>query len=254
MIDVLCIPGTGEASSPDGRPVGMIKDVARFLPKGQFDCWQLDYPRSYGPLPFIFGVSFEESVKQGVSNAIAWIRASKNPVGLIGYSQGSTVVTIILEMVQSGELPDIEIAFAGLIANPNREPGHSMDWACTGFGIMGDHDEWPTSFPIWELANPKDPIACLDGNSPLRDFYSITKRFSISDPISWGFDLLAVAQANQRWWELPVIGQWRRALEDAKNYVFKGEHVMYNNPERHFPGTTRSYAAQLAWVITEEFA
>ncbi|PBC38542.1 PE-PPE domain-containing protein [Rhodococcus sp. ACS1] len=258
MIDVLTIPGTGEPGSPNGRPVGMIKNVTDLLPSNLFDCYQLDYPRSYGPVgPNLnpLGIDFEKSVAQGVNNAIQWIRDSPNPVGLIGYSQGSTVVTRILEMIARGELPDIEIAFAALIASPNRRPYDSLGGVADGYGIMGEHESWPVTFPIWELANTRDPITSLDAGSPLRDFYLITKSFSLSNPVTWGIDLLGFVLEQKRRSFLGTfnLGKWSKAWEDALDYALRGEHTMYADVDRYFPGTTHSYTTELALTIIEEF-
>lgn len=255
MIDVLAVPGTSEAPSIDGRPIGMIKSVTDLLPKHSFDCYTLAYPRTYGPFPHMLGVDYESSVREGVVRAIEWIRQSPNPVGLIGYSQGCAVITLILEEIAAGRITDLEIAFVGLIANPYRAKDHSTPVGVTGYGISGEHGPWPVGeFPIIELANHKDPICSLHAGSPIRSFYDITSTFSVTNVREWAaslFDAVRV-QKRQRWWDLPVVGRWSRALDDVLNFAIRGEHSMYSNPNRHFPGETHSYAAHLAKVIVDE--
>lgn len=254
MIDVLAIPGTSEAQSPNGRPIGMIKSVTDLLPRDRFDCYTLAYPRTYGPFPHMLGVDYQSSVSEGVKSAIRWIRESPNPVGLIGYSQGCAVITQILERIEAGELDDLEISFAALIANPHRAKDHSLDWSVTGYGISGEHGPWPVGdFPIFELANDKDPICCLSAGSPIRSFYDLTSSFSVSNVALWGRSLFNVVNSRrQAWWEIPVIGRWTRALDDVLNFVARGEHVMYDNPKRPFPGQKHSYTTHLAKAIIRE--
>lgn len=255
MIDVLAVPGTSEPQSLDGRPLGMIKAVTDQLPKEHFDCYTLAYPRTYGPFPHMLGVDYESSVREGVVRAIEWIRNSPNPVGLIGYSQGCAVITLVLEQLAAGQHPDLEIAFAALIANPYRADGHSLDWTVSGYGISGQHGPWPVAeFPIFELANDKDPICCLSAGSPIRSFYDLTHTFSVTNPRKWAqslFDAVKV-QKRQRWWDLPMVGRWSRALDDVLNFAVRGEHTMYSNPKRPFPGEQHSYAVHLAKAIARE--
>lgn len=255
MIDVLAIPGTSEAQSVDGRPVGMTKSVTDLLPRDRFDCYALAYPRTYGPFPHLLGVDYKSSVGEGVVRAIEWIRRSPNKVGLVGYSQGCAVVTQILERIAAGDLDDLEISFAALIANPHRAKRHSLDISVSGYGISGEHGPWPIGeFPIIELANDKDPICALPAGSPIRGFYDLTHSFSITSPTRWArelFDQVSI-QKRQRWWDLPVVGRWSRAVDDVANFVLRGEHTMYDNPRRPFPGETHTYAAHLAKVITHE--
>lgn len=249
MIEVITVPGTGEPSSIHGRPIGMLQAVTSLLDTTKFDCYQLDYPSSYGPFPIPNGIDYARSVRTGIDNLVARIRATDRRVGLIGYSQGSAVISRLLEHIAAGEYPDLEIEFAALIANPERADEISIDYRAGGSGIAGPHGDWPSHIPVIDVSNPDDPICCCPEDSPLRSFADLTAEFSFVDPIKWGRMLIAratYAHVAQDWWNIPAKRRWSRALNDALNYAVRGEHTSYAALGKHFPGTTHSYTTELA--------
>ncbi|CAM4331661.1 PE-PPE domain-containing protein [Nocardia ninae] len=253
MITVLTLAGTGEPQPERDRVYGMPSHVTRELDTSRFDCVAVQYPASYGPAPQLWGIDYEASVELGLARLISAIRFTDNLVGVIAYSQGATVLTMLLERMAAGQYPDVELAFAALIANPLRAPDWpSIDGSSVGYGIAGAHAPWPTGFPVWEVANPRDPIPCCPANSPLRGFADLTARFSFSDPARWGVDLVerAIQHRHSQRFE---IGWWsaRRAVDDALNYLVRGQHSAYlSMPVTTFQG--RTYCEELARLINTQ--
>ncbi|MEV0759603.1 PE-PPE domain-containing protein [Nocardia sp. NPDC050435] len=251
MIDVLTLAGTGERPHFPGRVYGLLSAVTQELDSDRFASTPVVYPASYGPMPDWAGIDYESSVQDGLDALVAAIRATDRLVGLIGYSQGATIVSRLLDELGAGAFPDIELSFAALVANPHRAPGWaSIDGSVSGYGIAGAHKPWPTDIPIWEVANPRDPICSCPANSPLRGFADLTGRFSISDPARWGVDLVerALEHSGQKWFLQPGWWDARRAVDDALNYLIRGEHTMYiSAPIGQFAG--RTYCQELAHLI-----
>ncbi|KZM71110.1 hypothetical protein AWN90_42115 [Nocardia terpenica] len=234
----------------------MLAEVAKHLDERRFATWNVAYPASYGPVggDSVLGLDYVRSVDQGVEALLAEIRSTTNLVGLLGYSQGSTVVSRLLEGMVRGDYPDVEVAFVGLIANPMRAQGWvSIDGSNSGYGIAGEHGPWPDGFPIWEVAQPRDPICSLPGSSPLRGFADLTAAFSVADPVWWGRQLVerTNAETMQRWFLRGVTDDVAAWVDEALNYAVRGEHTCYGS-RRIWPGG-RTYTEELARLIDEGF-
>ncbi|MFI5776972.1 PE-PPE domain-containing protein [Nocardia sp. NPDC051570] len=256
MIDILCVPGTGEhAAAGSDRPVGMLAEVTKHLDDDRFAPWNVAYPASYGPFggDGVLGLDYVRSVDQGVEALLAEVRSTTNSVGLLGYSQGATVVSRFLEGMTRGDYPDVEVAFVGLIANPMRGQGWvSVDGSNVGYGIAGEHGPWPDDFPVWEIANPRDPICSLPGSSPLRGFADLTAAFSIADPAWWGQQLVDMTNAAtmQRWLRVGAT-DFVAGLDEALDYAVRGEHTCYGS--RQIWPSGRTYTEELARLIDKQF-
>ncbi|MFE5290120.1 PE-PPE domain-containing protein [Nocardia sp. NPDC056611] len=250
MIDVLCVAGTGEHAPPGSdRPVGLLAEVTRHLDEARFAVWNVAYPASYGPVggANALGLDYVRSVEQGVQALLDEIRSTTNRVGLLGYSQGATVVSRLLEGIERGDYPDVEIAFAGLVANPTRADGwESIDGSNLGYGIAGEHGPWPSDFPIWEVAQPRDPICSLPGDSLLRSFADLTEAFSVADPGWWAQQLAARIHGHG----LQAAGlDVALAISELLDYAMFGQHAAYATLQ--IPGVDLTYTEELAHLINE---
>ena len=251
-MDVFAVPGTTEPASRDGRVLGMLSNITAHLDPKKFRSFQVNYPASYGAfLPFPNSPDFSVSVEQGVTALVAAIRATENIAVLIGYSQGSTVITRLLERIERGEFADLEIAGVVLVANPMRALGDSVDITAPGYGISGEHDDFPDHIPVWEIAHPKDPITSLSKSSPLRSFGDVTRKFSITNPLAWLADVnqIIVTQGFQRWWDQPAKNRWGNVLAEVTRYPYW--HLAYGADRHPFPGTNKSYCHKAATILNE---
>nr|WP_296764098.1 PE-PPE domain-containing protein [Rhodococcus sp. (in: high G+C Gram-positive bacteria)] len=231
----------------------MLKKLSDLLPKDKFDCWALDYPASYGVIPFPLSLSFDKSVRVGVDALVARIRATSRLVILVGFSQGSSVISVLLEEIAAGLHQDLEIAGVMLIANPMRAPGHSVDPACEGWGVSGEHGPWPEGIPVWEIAHPNDMICCLSGGSIIRTFGDLSSSFSIVDPVAWAVNVgTKISQRSlQAWWNIPERGRVKQASIDFARYPFW--HLIYASNSQPFPGTDKSYIHKAAGILIWKF-
>lgn len=198
MIDIITCRGTGEAmNSPDNllTHVTAALNPARFRLLGE-----VDYPACIGPANHAgdpLGISEAESVTQGMASLAALIRATPNRVGLLGYSLGAELVSRFLAAKATGEYADCELALAGLVANPDRAPGESIDAAPVGFGINGAHAPWPQDIPTFTAANPADGITSCPAGSPLRNLAVGMSAFSFAALGGWTMSLMEELQARE---------------------------------------------------------
>ncbi|MBF6085145.1 PE-PPE domain-containing protein [Nocardia cyriacigeorgica] len=245
MIDVFTLAGTGEQPNPAGGVYGMPSFVTAHLDPKRFHCTPIRYPASYGPAPWVLGVDYDRSVDIGLQELLRSIRATPNLAGVIGYSQGAAVITRLLNGIAAGHYPDVELAFAAVIANPHHVP--EEPWM--PYGISGRHPAWPTDVPTFSVANLHDPIPCCPADSPLRLFAEVTEKFSVREPYRWGVDLVERAIFHRNQFDFGDLG-WHQALEavdDALNYLVRGEHTNYAT--RRDPATGRTLCEDLALQI-----
>lgn len=170
MITVLTCRGTGERlGSPDNMLAYLVSllDLRRFVVGPD-----IPYPASVGPANSSgdpCGPSEAESIELGLPMLAEAIRATPNLVGLLGYSLGAELVSRFLELKAQGQYQDCELAWAAVVANPNRAAGESIDPPPAGVGINGPHGAWPHGLQVWTAANPNDGITCCPAASPLHD-------------------------------------------------------------------------------------
>ena len=250
---VLAVGGTGESWPGDTRTdvVGMTAYITGELDPAVFDSRWVGYDSTYGPLPYVQGVSYTESVARGLHALIQAIELHSDgrPVILIGYSQGAAVVSTLLDLCAGagpsypGEPTGIpaaadRILAAALVANPQRKPGTGPTNGITvkGYGITYDPAK-PTPdriVPVAEIASPNDAIASADPDSMLRSIAKVTDFMSFVDLHAWGVDLYNEAKAIDWKAEATSWLDWPRQYDRAKRAALEafgyltGRHTSYN--------------------------
>lgn len=232
MIDVITCRGTGEHPNAASN---MLFGVTRRLDGNHFNILgDLDYPASVGPAGGgVFGPSEDESIRIGVQNLAGMVRAATNPVGLLGYSLGSLVVTGFREAQARGEYGDCEIAWSACVANPRRAVGDTIDLYSAGFGINGQHGAFAPDVMHLEAANPADAITSCPENSPLRTVADDMSAFSCAMLGSWTQDL-ATKMLQRRfqptswgWWQNPIatFDLYDAAAHGILGYLSGKDHI-----------------------------
>ena len=193
VVTVLFVGGTGESYPEDSRDRvgGLLSRVACRL-DARFDCRWVGYPASYGPVPDLSGMSYLDSVHEGVANLRARLDATAGPVMLVGYSQGAVVIR---NMLAGLENPGTGTVVAvGFVADPHQPPGAVR--GCDGFGLAGEGAPMPGDIPVIWIADPADVICNASGDSLLRDFADLTAAMSIRDVRGWTRHLWEVLSRN----------------------------------------------------------
>jgi hypothetical protein len=189
MITVLTCRGTGEIV---GSRDNMLAQLSSLLDPARFRIGtDIDYPASIGPVGSsgVLGPSEAQSIADGLPLIAEAIRATPNLVGLCGYSLGAELVSAFLEAQAAGEYADCELAWAAVVANPNRAPGESIDPDPIGSGINGAHGRWPEGLPVFTATNPRDGITSCPPGSPLRALAEGMSAFSFAALGGWSIDL-----------------------------------------------------------------
>lgn len=230
--EVFTVRGTSESV---GSPNNLLTFVTRHLDLNKYlVSTDLNYPASIGPNgPGINpgGPSEEQSVNQGVDIIAEAVRRSPNVVGLLGYSLGAETVSRFLERKAQGEFSDCQLAWVGMVANPNRSPGESIDNNSVGYGINGVHSPYPLGLPVFNAANPQDGITSCPEGSPLRTLADHVSNFTFAGT-SWSQDEINRLLTNRwqptdpYWWAHPVE-TWKKyntAAALMRGYLFDGQH------------------------------
>ncbi|AOW92279.1 hypothetical protein BFN03_04985 [Rhodococcus sp. WMMA185] len=248
-ITVLTCRGVGEPF-----PSPMLANVTRLLDPRRFRVNAVQWEASYGPVPDLHGISFDEALRSGRELLLDTVANDPNPVILVGYSAGAALVGNVAEEIACTNLPGMNVRGVGLISDPLRSPRNPVNPGATGWGIAGRRPIGSV-FPVWHCADPADAITCCPPNSPLRTFADQSAAFSLADPHAWVADLLDRLrtrrwQATIRdWRNIPHV--WRaysRAIAGVRGYL-NGEHTSYHL--RRYPGSTRTYCEWLADRINQ---
>ena len=264
MITVLCARGIGEPLTEN-----MLSHVTRMLPADRFNVIEIPYPAEYGPVPGLAGKSFDASLAE-LRRLVLWeIVKAPGRVVLLGYSAGAAGMGDIAAEIALGLHMDAtremgwpafqalpiagKIAGVGLVADPRMPTG--LDplgrpmWGIAGSRVI------PADYPVWWVADPADPIPCLEVDSPLRTVADQTDAMSLTDPVAWGLSLFARLQFGQwqavaiRWWDREsVIRQYSAAFAALQRYVGR-DHVSYST--RKPAGDVLTYCERLAENIIE---
>ncbi|MDL9939028.1 PE-PPE domain-containing protein [Gordonia sp. ABSL1-1] len=216
----LFVGGTGESSADDRRDEvsGLLARVADELDERFVTRW-IGYPASYGPAPRLDGISFTDSVAIGVDRLRAAIRASVQPLVLVGYSQGAVVIRTALSEMSAVCDPALSGVLAvGLVADPHQPPG-VVD-GCAGWGVAGPGPRLPEDVPIRWVGASDDVICNADADSFVRDIADLTAAISFAAPRAWLVDCWRRLRANSfqnagRTSLRP--SQWRRDLARIAN-------------------------------------
>jgi len=202
----------------------------------------IPYSAQYGPVPRLTGMSFDRTVAQGESLLRAEL--DKGPAVVLAYSAGALIAGNVAARGHRN------IRAVGLISDPMR----STTTADGTWGIAGNR--WiPGTFPVWQMADPKDVITCCPANSPLRTVSDQSSAFSLVDPLAWSWDL--VERLRQQRWQA-TIRDWRNlrevwaaysaAIDGAQGYLFARDHVSYG---KRIYRDGRTYCEWLADRINE---
>ena len=223
-ITVICARGTGEVV---GSASNMLAQLATLLDPAKYEIGaDIPYPASVGPVGSsgVWGPSESASVAAGLPLIADAIRATPNLVGLCGYSLGAELVSAFLEAQARGEYADCELAWAAVVANPNRAPGESIDPGATGAGINGPHGPWP-DIPVWTAANPLDGITSCPARSPLHALANGMSAFSFAELGGWTESLAHQLISGEWLNEQYTPGQLLRAGQLMLGYLLGGQHT-----------------------------
>ncbi|NKZ84496.1 PE-PPE domain-containing protein [Rhodococcus hoagii] len=255
MTLVFFLRGTSE-KAPDATSEvhGLLAGVKTKLTAAGMDCVGVDYPAAIGPANAennVLGkVSMAESIEAGIKQLSVFARycdATGERFGIVGYSLGSMVASRYLELAAKGEVP--VPAFAGLVANPLRALGDSIDGVAKGWGIAGQHGEWPT-LPVFEVVNPADAIAACPPRSPLRGLADVLTYAAADDLEVWGRDILRRIREGD--WQQTgpyTLIEWADAVGGLIGYLAGGQHT--DAYTKRLPLSTESRLDRLARLIIE---
>lgn len=181
-ITVLVVGGTGESYVGDDRTevTGLLSAVTDCLDRRFIAQW-VPYAASYGPVPYRDGLSYAESVDDGVANLAAAFGTCAGPVALLGYSQGAVVVRRFATHL-TGEQCE-QVIGVGLVADPHQPPGGVA--GCEGWGVAGPGDQLPSALPVCWIGTPDDMICNASPDSLLRDIADLTGAMSFHHPGRW---------------------------------------------------------------------
>ncbi|MBF6326938.1 PE-PPE domain-containing protein [Nocardia transvalensis] len=184
---LFCIPGTWEAVAAaerhggidPGTEIGMLTGVTDLLDRAVFDVVYVNYPASFGPVPCggasllnaLGRPSYRQSRDMGVAEVVRLIRAHRGSFGILGYSQGGAVASLVGRKLVSGELRDRlpDCRWLHTFASPHRTPGHTFPLGnqLVGQGISGDSVSGFGSIDWFDYCLPGD----IYGDADLRDTY-----------------------------------------------------------------------------------
>ncbi|SLG39968.1 Uncharacterised protein [Mycobacteroides abscessus subsp. abscessus] len=252
-MQILTLRGTTERPGPGS----LLASLTPQLDPG-IVVHDVDYPAAIGPAnpdhnP-LGGVSLYDSVEAGVAEIARLVARADEPVGLVGYSLGAMAISRYLERCRSGWITAgfdaNRIAFVGLVANPLRAEGDSIDGKAHGWGIAGQHGPWPV-LPVFEIANPGDMITACPANSPLRYLADSLTFASATDLGLWKADIMSRLRTGN--WQLagarPPLRDYAAAVTGLWGYLFGGQHVgAYTRPD----GSGVSMLGRLAGLINEQ--
>ncbi|URG17433.1 hydrolase fold protein [Rhodococcus phage Mbo2] len=220
---ILAAGGTGESYPGDVRTevTGMLKNVTDHVDPNKFRVQWVGYDASYGN-PTSYMIS-KTQLKARLRSLISYYRNC----ALLGYSQSADAMgELAADLVREGRGDWLKgLAFLG---DPAR---HSRDYIGTrdpgGYGIVGMRGrESYGSIPLFQAANPGDPIPGASDDSLLRDIADFTPMFQVSDPVKSGLAVLDTLNSKgwqnyaTHWWEWPVAWRrWNTAKAEANAYM-----------------------------------
>ncbi|MFT4127679.1 MAG: PE-PPE domain-containing protein [Gordonia sp. (in: high G+C Gram-positive bacteria)] len=234
QVTVLAVGGTGESAADDRRTevTGLLAQVTAELDNRFRPVW-VGYPASYGPAPHLRGMSYADSVDEGVARLGRAIAATTGTVVLIGYSQGAVVVRRLLadlaaDPSQSAALA--RVAAAGFVADPHQPPGAVP--GCSGWGVAGAGPRLPRGLAAHWVGAPEDMICNATRDSLIRDIADLTGAMTLAAPVTWASSMWQTVCTNAfqnaaRTRNGPA--QWRRDLD---RLVAAWTEVRHYLPER----------------------
>ncbi|TQF73403.1 PE-PPE domain-containing protein [Rhodococcus spelaei] len=220
------VPGTWEAvAAADGNSggvtpsaeIGMLRGVTDLLNRTVFDVVYVNYPASFGPIPgggervlaALGDPSYRKSRDMGIAEVIRLINAHQGTFGLLGYSQGGAVVSLVGRELVSGALRDRQrdCLWLHAVASPHRGLGRTFPLGnrLAGQGISGD-DITATGIVDWfDFCLPGDIYGDADlAHTYLQLGYELATELTLSDPVAM---VAGIAESL-------VHGQLRQAILD----------------------------------------
>lgn len=192
------------------------------------------------------------SRQRGVAYLAAEIRATPNRVILVGYSLGALVISDFLTLQARGLFTDCEVSAVVNLANPARAAGVSFGLPSFGYGLDGQHPQWPP-IPTYEIANPVDLITSAPANSPWRQFADQIRTFSVADVGTWlrhmldQLDGAEQRQAQGNWLRPEFWEAYAQAPAWLVGYLRDGQHTAaYTQPRWYDPSGRKVTGVQLA--------
>lgn len=210
---IFILDGTGENLVRNT----LLDSSLKRLDQKKYQLIHVPYPADYG-----LRASYSKSVSIGLGSLSSCIQDAER-FYIFGYSQGATVAGKWAQL--NGH--DKRCLGVGLIADPERAYGtHSVFWgfAPNTCGVAGSRPI-KADFPVYHLANPKDPITCLEAGSPMRSIADLSEFMGLNI-IEWGQDLIEKANSRrwQRWWDVGNWRTWTGLIDQLRRYLF-GEHT-----------------------------
>lgn len=270
-IDILTFRGTGEKRLPDGYPQGMLSSIVEPIRESNrassFTFFEPEWDAEIGPAGGdILGGSLDVSVRNGVAAGIRAIQDSPNKVGILSYSLGGIVASLIAEAAHSRKAANrdgspLEIAFVLNIANPLRRPGEAEGFSIQKdtFGLHGARVSTP-GIPFHEYANPLDIITSSTARSRLRLIDGAISPFSFREgwrlgDVNAALQRIKDAEVGKYWWD---AAWWKQFSDDFRGIIGYslpfpwGDHVGYASA--HIPGTDQSYTQHAVDLILREYS
>ncbi len=202
---LFCIPGTWEAVAAaerlgriePGSEIGMLTGVTDLLDRSVFDVVYVNYPASFGPIPgggesvldALGHPSYRASRDMGIAELGRLIRAHEGGFGILGYSQGAAIASLVGRELVSGSLRHRmrDCHWLHAVASPHRARGHTFPQGnqLAGQGISGDPIRRTGSIDWFDYCLPGD----IYGDTDLTDTYlqlgyQLAMDLSVVDPFT----------------------------------------------------------------------
>ena len=215
---LFCVPGTWEAvAAADGDPggitpgaeIGMLRGITDLLNRNVFDIVYVNYPASFGPIPgggedllaALGNPSYLKSRDMGVAEVKRLIGEHRGSFGLLGYSQGGAVVSLVGRELVSGSLTarQRDCRWLHAVASPHRGRGRTFHLGnrLAYEGISGDNIVNSGTIDWFDYCLPGDIYGNADiRGTYLKQGYDLVTPLSLMDP----FEMIAQIAANLVGW------------------------------------------------------
>lgn len=222
---LFCVPGTWEAvAAADRMPgamtptaeIGMLKGVTDLLDRRVFDVVYVKYPASFGPVPgggqslleALGNPSYLVSRDMGFAELKRLIAAHRGTFGLLGYSQGAAVVSLVGRELVSGSLTSRQrdCLWVHSIASPHRCRGRTFHLGnqLAYEGISGDNQTITGTIDWFDYCLPGDIYGNADiRGTYLKQGYDLVTPLSLVDPFTM---ISQIAENLVGWLETGELG------------------------------------------------
>ncbi|MFD3427307.1 LysM peptidoglycan-binding domain-containing protein [Nocardia fluminea] len=244
---LFCVPGTWEAvaaanGNPGGispsDPIGMLTGITNALDPQWFDIEYVNYPASFGPVPgggdalldALGRPSYRASRDMGVAELTRLINAHDGSFGLLGYSQGGAVVSLVGRDIVSGSLQGRrgDCHWVHALASPHRGLGRTFHLgnSLAYQGISGDNITETHPIDWFDYCLPGDIYGNANiAGTYLKQAYDIATEFTLTDPVAM---ITGIAEHIVDWVNSGILGP----IDPARLFATA---VDLNNFLRDFP-------------------